>query len=33
MKTVEEALAATTLAEILGEKSKSVPLGDIRKSK
>lgn len=33
MKTVEEALAATTLAEILGEDSKSVPLGDVRKSK
>jgi len=33
MKTVEDALAATTLAEILGEKSSSIPLGDVRNTK
>ena len=32
MKAVEEAFAATTLAEILGEQSVSIPLGDVRKT-
>ena len=32
MKAVEDAFAATTLAEILGEQSVSIPLGDVRKT-
>ena len=32
MKAVEDAFAATTLAEILGEQSASIPLGDVRKT-